>query len=67
MIKILSLTPSHAPIKDLMEDTESQEKTIPADIAYAMMRKKEIRETNFPTNTTLVAKHQQNDVNLQKR
>jgi hypothetical protein len=55
------------PIKDLMEATELEETNSPTDIAYTVMRKKEVQETNFPMSPTLIAKHQQKDVNLDKR
>jgi hypothetical protein len=45
------------PIKDLMEDMESEEATSPMDIAYTMMHKKEVQETSFPMNPSLTAKH----------
>jgi hypothetical protein len=57
---------SPLPIKDLMEDTELEEANSPTDIAYAVMHKKEVQETNFPMNPSLIAKNQQKDVELQK-
>jgi hypothetical protein len=47
-----------------MDDTELEEANSLMDIAYAVMRKKEVQETNFPMNPTLIAKHQQKDVEL---
>jgi hypothetical protein len=50
-----------------MEDTELEEANSPTDIAYAVMHKKEVQETNFPMNPTLIAKHQHKDVKLQNK
>jgi hypothetical protein len=50
----------------LTDDTELEETSSPTDIAYAVVRKKEVQETNFPMNPSLIAKHQQKDVKLQK-
>jgi hypothetical protein len=47
-----------------MDDTEMEEANSPPDIAYAVMRKKEVQEINFPMNPSLIAKHQQKDVAL---
>jgi hypothetical protein len=58
---------SRLPINDLMENTEMEEINSPMDIAYAVMRKKEVQEINFPMNPSLIAKHQQKDVKLQKK
>jgi hypothetical protein len=58
---------SRLPIKDSMEDMEMEETNSPTDIAYTVMRNKEVQETNFPMNPSLIAKHQQKDVKLQKR
>jgi hypothetical protein len=57
---------SRLPIEDLMEDTELEEANSLTDIIYAVMHKKEVQETNFPMNASLIAKHQQKDVKLQK-
>jgi hypothetical protein len=57
---------SQLPIDDSMDDTELEEANSPMDIAYAVMRKKEVQETNFPMNPSLIAKNQQKDVELQK-
>jgi hypothetical protein len=48
---------SRLPIDDLMDDTEMEETNSPMDIAYAVMRKKEVQETSFPMNPSLIAKH----------
>jgi hypothetical protein len=58
---------SRFPIKNMMKDTELEETNSPTDIAYTVMRKKEVQETNFPINQTLITRHQQKDVNLQKK
>jgi hypothetical protein len=50
-----------------MEDTVMEETNSPTDIAYAVMRKKELHETNFPIIPSLIAKHQQKDVKLQTK
>jgi hypothetical protein len=41
-----------------MDDTELEEANSLTDIAYALMRKKEVQETNFPMNPSLIASHQ---------
>jgi hypothetical protein len=41
---------SQLPINDSKDDTEMEEANSPTDIAYAVMRKKEVQETNFPMN-----------------
>jgi hypothetical protein len=41
---------SQLPINDSKVDTEMEEANSPTDIAYAVMRKKEVQETNFPMN-----------------
>jgi RNase H-like domain found in reverse transcriptase len=58
---------SRLPIDDSMDDTEMEETNSPANIAYAVMRKKEVQETNFPMNPSLIARHQQKDVELQQK
>jgi hypothetical protein len=57
---------SRLSIDDSMEDTELEEADSPTVIAYAVIRKKEVQETNFPMNLTLIAKHQQKMSNCNK-
>jgi Integrase zinc binding domain len=58
---------SQLPNEDSMENTELEGAKSPTDIAYAVMRKKEVQETNFPMNPILIAKHQHKDVKLQNK
>jgi hypothetical protein len=55
------------PIDALMNETEMEETNSSTDIAYAVMRKKEVQETNFPMNLSLITKYQQKDVKLQSK
>jgi hypothetical protein len=58
---------SRLPIDNSIDDTALEEANSPTDIAYAVMRKKEVQEINFPMNPSLIAKHQQNSVELQNK